>query len=220
MSAGVNDRNVIGILGGTFDPVHCGHLRLALEIRDALGLSKVLLVPAANPRLRQTPIASVECRVRMIDAAIVGISGLDSNHLEIFRKGETRTIETLQILRDQNAGQSLCLILGMDTFLRLHQWHRYQDLLTLAHIAIALRPHSQLPEYGPLATLLSTHRTDNRADLQRSDHGLIVVTDTPTLEISATRIRTMSAQGRCIRFLVPDAVHTILEQEAPYTNGQ
>ena len=182
-AAGGNDRSGtggIGVLGGTFDPIHNGHLRLALEMRQALALTQVLLIPAARPRLREPPIASIALRLRMVEAAVATLPGVEVSRLERQGADETRTFATLQTLRSQYRDRPLYLILGTDAFASFDQWYRYQQLLDLAHIAIALRPHAALPTQGPVAALLSARGTA-AADLGHTEHGRIIVVKIPLL---------------------------------------
>ena len=216
-------KNGIGVLGGTFDPIHNGHLRLALEMRQMLDLAQVLLIPAANPRLRPRPLASIALRMRMVEAAIEGVRGLAVSSIECQdtakSTAKSHTFTTLQALQSQYHDQPLYLILGADAFAAFDQWYRYQELLDLSHLAIAQRPHATLPMQGPLAALLDTRGSDDLADLKRAAWGRIMITQVPLLDISATHIRALSAQGQSVRFLVPDPVYAILQQETPYSRS-
>jgi nicotinate-nucleotide adenylyltransferase len=210
----------IGILGGTFDPVHCGHLRLALEIRDQLSLDGVRLVPAPNPRLRDSPRADIALRLELLAAAIEGEPGLAVDTREIHRDGPTYTVETLESLRQEFSGEALIFILGMDSFQRLHRWHRWQELLELSHLAVAHRPGGSLPGPGPVADLLAERRCDDVATLKSEPAGRIMICEPPLLDISATRVRSLVAAGRSIRFLVPDKVSDLINRTRCYTHAE
>lgn len=210
----------IGILGGTFDPVHCGHLRLALEIREQLALDCVHLLPARHPRLREEPRAAAAQRVELLAAAVDGEPGLAVDNREIARDGPTYTVETLESYRREFPGEALVFILGMDSFQKLDQWHRWQELLELAHLAVAQRPGGSLPASGPVAHLLAQHRCDDAAALTQQPAGRIVICEPPLLDISATRIRWLAGSGRSIRFLVPDKVNELINRTRCYTNAE
>lgn len=208
----------IGILGGTFDPVHCGHLRLALELRAALGLDSVRLMPAASPRLRDPPKAPPEVRMRLLEAALAGVPGLEADGRELDRPGPTVTADTLQALRSELPGASLCLIMGMDALCRLDAWIDFERIPILAHIVVARRSGApSLPRDGTVANFLRARRRDDPNAIRLAPAGFVVcVHDVPVLDISATRVRSLRARGESIRFLVPDPVHDIIDKEDLY----
>lgn len=202
--------NPIGILGGTFDPVHNGHLRLAIEMREALGLSGVKLIPARYPPLREAPGTDASRRLRMLEAAIEGEDGLEVDNRELHRDGPSYTVDTLRSLRAELGDTPMCLIVGMDSFCRLDQWHQWNKLPELAHIAVALRPGSARPDTGAVAELVHARGVDDPAELRERSSGHVIVQEIPALDISATRIRALLSAGRSIRYLVPDPVNDIL----------
>lgn len=210
----------IGILGGTFDPVHCGHLRLALEMRELLDLDCVHLLPAPNPRLREQPRADVSTRRQLLAAAVDGEAHLAVDSRELDRDGPTYTVETLESLRREFPGEVLVFILGMDSFARLDRWHRWQELAGLAHLAVAHRPGGSLPGPGPVADLLAQRRARDAAELAAAPAGRIMICEPPLLDISATRIRSLAAGGRSIRFLVPDKVNELINRTRCYTYAE
>ena len=210
----------LGILGGTFDPVHCGHLRLALEMRERLRLDKVRLMPALNPRLRDRPVADAQLRLRMLDAAVASTPELEVDARELERPGPTTTVETLETLRAELPDTPLVLVLGMDAFSRLDGWHRWTELLGLCHLAIAGRTGAGPPGEGQVADLLRAHRADTLAALQSSPAGCIHVADIPRLDISATDIRRRLGAGRNVRCLVPGAVQRLIAAHGIYTHAK
>jgi len=210
----------IGILGGTFDPVHCGHLRLALEIRDHLLLDSVRLLPAPNPRLRESPRADISRRLEWLAAAIDDEPGLAVDSRELDRDGPTYTVETLESFRQEFSSEVLVFILGMDSFQRLDRWHRWREILDLAHLAVAHRPGGSLPGPGPVADLLAKCRCDDVAALKAAPAGRIMICEPPLLDISATRIRSLVADGRSIRFLVPEKVNDLINRTRCYTDAE
>ena len=217
--SGSASAEAIGVLGGTFDPVHCGHLRLALELRAALGLDSVRLIPAPNPRLRPAPEAGAEVRMRLLEAALAGVTGLEADGRELSRTGPTVTADTLQTLREERPDASLCLLLGMDAFSRLDAWIDFERIPELAHVAVAMRPGVSAPREGAAARLLRERRRDDPAAVREARAGFVFVRDVPVLDVSATRVRSLRARGDSIRFLVPDRVHDIIVEEDLYATG-
>ena len=217
---GAASLEAIGILGGTFDPVHCAHLRIALEVRAALRLDSVRLVPAPAPRLRPPPETSPEVRLRLLEAALAGVPGLEADGRELSRPGPTVTADTLRSLREELPGASLCLILGMDAFARLDAWIGFEHIPDLAHVVVAERPGARaLPPGGAVERLLLERRCDDPNALRTTRTGLVfLVRDVPFLDISATRVRSLRARGGSIRFLVPDRVHDIIVEEDLYAH--
>jgi nicotinate-nucleotide adenylyltransferase len=210
----------IGILGGTFDPVHCGHLRLALEMLERLELASVRLLPAPHPRLRSPPELDAGRRLEMLELAIGDVPGLEVDARELGRKGPTYTVDTLESLRAELGDTTICLIVGMDAFRRLDSWHRWPVLAELAHIVVARRPGWEPPDTGPVAELLERRACKKVVDLHAAPAGRVMLCDTPWLDISATRVRALIAEGRNIRFLVPDNVIEHLKRTRYYAHGE
>lgn len=213
------DTAAIGILGGTFDPVHCGHLRLALEVRAGLGLAEVRLMPAPNPRLRAPPVAGADLRVVMLERAVADCPDLRVDARELSRPGPTSTVETLESLRAEFPDRGLCLILGMDVFGRIDAWRRWPELFDLAHLVVARRPGHPDPAGGLPAELLAARRCRDFERLHVERAGHIVVIDVPGLDISASRIRELVARHAEIRFLVPDAVAALIKERGLYAES-
>lgn len=207
---------MLGIFGGTFDPVHFGHLRPALEVQQAVGLDEVRFIPAGQPPHREAPQATAEQRLAMLAAAIDGQPGFVIDEREIRRPGPSYMVDTLQSLREETAAMPLCLILGYDAFLGLPQWHEWQRIGELAHLVIAHRPgweHAELP--ARLQTLRRQHHCDI-AQLKSRPAGGMVFLPVTQLAISATRIRQEVAAGRDIRYLLPDRVYTLIQEQQLY----
>ena len=158
----------IGIFGGTFDPIHYGHLRTALELQEMLDLASVHFVPAATPPHRETPMTDGKVRMRLVKAAIRGEKGFVADDRELRRAGPSYTIDTLASFRAEFPRRSLCLLLGMDAFLGLPAWHRWRELLDLAHVVVAHRPGWRAPRTGTLGRLLRERGTSERAALRAS----------------------------------------------------
>lgn len=206
---------MLGVLGGTFDPIHHGHLRLALEMRAALGLDEVRLVPAARPPHRPPPVASDHDRAALLEAAVADVPGLTADLRELGRAGPSYTVLTLEELRREDPGRPLCFLLGMDAFCALDTWHRWRELPELAHLGIARRPGAPTPEGRPRA-LLAERQVDNPAAMGDKLAGNIAVIDIPMLDISASRVRHLLTTGVGARFLVPDPVLHLIHQRGLY----
>lgn len=199
----------IGLLGGTFDPVHVGHLRAALEIRDALDLAQVRLVPAHVPPHRPQPVASAAQRLAMLRRAVRGVAGLTVDDRELRRAGPSYTVDTLTDLRAQLGRRPLCLLVGDDAFRGLTTWHRWPALFELAHLVVMQRPlmvGEPVQELPPaLAQAVDGRRADSAQALAMSPAGLVWRQALPPLDISATRVRAALRTGRSARFLVTDS---------------
>ena len=208
-------RPALGVFGGTFNPIHFGHLRSALEVREALNLDRVLLVPAAQPPLREQPAVSAELRAHMVELAIAAEPGLECDRRELQREGPSYTVDTLAELRHEVGEETpLFLVVGADTLDKLDQWHRWQDLLQLAHLAVLTRPGWVLRADGDMGRWLSQHRADPVAMRSRPAGGVLSLA-LRQLPVSATEIRSLIAEGRSPRYLLPDTVwQTILKQRA------
>ena len=206
----------IGIFGGTFDPIHYGHLRTAFEMLQALHFDEVRFIPCGDPPHRGTTFADAKLRFRMVDVAIRGQGGFVSDDRELRRDGPSYSVDTLLDLREEYPERSLCLILGMDAFLGLPNWHRWNEILGVAHIVVAHRPGWRAPDIGPLGELITNHGTHRVADLHDATHGRIHIHAVTQLEIASTEIRELVAAGRDPRFLMPDAVRDVIEETDLY----
>jgi nicotinate-nucleotide adenylyltransferase len=209
----------IGIFGGTFDPIHYGHLRTALELQATLDLAVVHFVPCANPPHRAAPMTDGALRLKMVRAAIRDERGFVADDRELVREGPSYTIDTLASFRAEFAAQALCLMVGMDAFLGLPQWHRWRELTTLAHIVVAHRPGWQAPTSGTLGELLRERRTASPTELAARPAGLVHIQPVTQLEISSTDLRDSLRAGRDPKFLMPDAVRQIILETEVYAQS-
>lgn len=206
----------IGVFGGTFDPIHYGHLRPALEILDALSLDSMLFIPAGQPPHRRAPRASAELRLAMVRAAVAPEPRFQVDERELERSGPSYMADTLKELQGTYPGAALVLVLGTDAFLGLPGWERWREIFEHAHVAVAHRPGWWLQAEGELASLLAERfEADAGKALQRSA-GNILLRPVSQLEISSTRIREEAAAGRELRYLVPDAVRDLIVKSACY----
>lgn len=207
----------IGILGGTFDPVHHGHLRLALEVYQRLDLDEVRLIPLHTPPHRQLPAASGDQRLRMLQIAIRDVTGLVVDDREIIRGNNSFTIDTLKSLCEENPDVPLCLIMGMDAFLSMNTWHEWSSIPDYAHIILADRQQNiNITEHGEIGEFYSGRFCDDRSALLKAP-GKIFKIEVPMLEISASRIRTMYLENKDPRYLLPDGVIEYIKQESLYS---
>lgn len=212
----------LGIFGGTFDPLHVAHLRLALEAREALGLDGVCFIPAGNPALRDAPACPASHRLAMVERAVGGISGCSVDATEVLAADDrtpSYTVDTLERQRRQHGPlRPLVLLLGADAFARFESWHRWRDLFGLAHIAVATRPGHEL-SVGSGASALDAEfraRQGSAADLAAAPAGRIVSFAITALEVSATAIRRRLATGLDVRYLVPDPVLDYIDSHQLY----
>ncbi|MFI9654057.1 nicotinate-nucleotide adenylyltransferase [Guyparkeria sp. GHLCS8-2] len=194
---------MIGVFGGTFDPVHIGHLRLATEVAETLGLSQVHLVPAAIPPHRGEPLLDPATRLDLVARSIADEPRFVLDDREHRRTGPSYTVDTLAEFAAEFPNEPLVLMMGMDAFNGLPDWHEVERILELAHIAVATRPGSQAE--GRAAEWLAERRADPAA-LADAPVGRIVPVAITRLDISATTLRGFIDQGRSLRYLVPDPV--------------
>ncbi len=196
----------IGVFGGAFAPFHNGHLRLAIEARDALGLQQVRLIPTAHPPHRPDSRVSASRRLEWLRLAVRRERGLIPDDRELLRDGPSFTIDTLIELREQFDQAALLLLMGADAFRHLHTWRRWQALFDYAHIVVFARPGAA-PEAAPeTRALLAGRRAADVQSLLAQPCGRWLVFEPPMIDISSTRIRRLLRQGRSVRGLVPDAI--------------
>ncbi len=210
---------LIGLLGGTFNPIHFGHLRMAQELADTLAFDEVRFIPSANPPHKAAPEVSAEHRAKMVQLAIADnlLFKLDSRELE--RTGASYTIDTLISLQEELGGTAaLCLIMGSDAFTHLNTWHRWQAIIDYCHIILVQRPSSvtQPKLAEELTALLHDHYTENISDLSTESAGYIHMQKITALDISATHIRAQFKAGDSPRYLMPDNVLEYIKNHGLY----
>ena len=197
----------LGVLGGTFDPVHTGHLVLAEQARGQLGLDRVLWVPAGDPwRKAGEPVSPAEDRLVMVRLAIEGNDGFEVSTTELDRAGPTYTLDTLQQLRGEYAAEELFFLLGLDALADLPNWHKPAELIRLALLGVARRGDEQ----------------PRLAELERQMPGLeerVRWVEMPRLDISGTELRRRASEGRSLRYLVPPAVASYVREHGLYRSA-
>lgn len=202
----------IGVLGGTFDPIHYGHLRLAEEVGETLRLEEVRFIPSGTPPHRSAPAVPAEHRLAMTQLAAAGNPRFKVDEREVRRAGPGYTYDTLKTLRaEQGETRPLALLLGADAFLEFATWHRWREIFGLAHIAVAHRPGFPVEQWSgrmplPLAREYSARHMQQPLAVHLSPAGGIVVVPFTALDISATAIRDMLRAGASPRYLLPGAV--------------
>lgn len=212
----------IGVLGGTFDPVHLAHLRLAEEAAEAFDLEQVHLVVSAEPPHRGTPSATAEQRLAMVKAAVAGNPKLVADDRELRRPAPSYTIDTLESLRAEfGAARPIALILGADAFVLLQTWRRWLDLFGHAHIIVAHRPGWEAADWretmGPaLRSQFDSRLTQDRGRLVNSPAGAIAALPITQLDISASAIRALLAADRSPRYLLPESVLGYIDRHDLY----
>ena len=208
---------MIGILGGTFDPVHHGHLRCAVEVQQGCELRELWFMPCGQPPHRRLPLADAGQRLAMLEAATADQPGFTVDARELRRNGPSYTVDTLLSLREELPEAPLCLLLGMDAFLGLPSWHRWERIIELAHVIVMCRPGADpAPAPAPLRELLAARRVESARELRRRPAGGILLQTVTQLDISASRIRELIAHGRSVRYLLPDRVLEHIRRERLY----
>ena len=213
---GDQEMSPIGIFGGTFDPIHYGHLRTAFEMLQALRFGEIRFVPSGDPPHRGETYAPAPLRLEMVRAATANEPSFVVDDCELQRNGPSYTVDTLAAMRQEQPDASMGLILGMDAFLGLTSWHRWDEILNYAHIVVAHRPGWRAPDIGPLGELISEHGTHRIEDLHEHRNQRIHIHAVTQLEISSTEIRDLVSAGRDPRFLMPDVVRDVIVDSSCY----
>jgi nicotinate-nucleotide adenylyltransferase len=194
---------VIGIFGGTFDPIHYGHLRAALEVKEFFDLTEVRLIPSATPPHRHQPFASAAVRQHMVTLAIQDQARFICDTRELNRQGLSYMVDTLASLRQDFPKQPLLLFIGTDAFNQLNTWHQWQRLFDIAHVVVMTRPNFTRQE---LDDFFINRYTEDKTELRNTHCGKLYFQAITQLDISATAIRKLIAQHQSPKYLLPDAV--------------
>ncbi len=202
----------IGLLGGTFDPVHFGHLRPAVEARAALALDELRLLPCRVSPLRDEPAAPAGARLEMLRLAVAEQDDLVVDAREFERRPPSYTVDTLTELRRELPDARLYFIMGADAFAGFDRWRRHEDILELAHLVVTRRPSA--PRDIPSG--LAERVTEQPADLEHAAAGRVLLLTVTQLDISATGIRRLAAAGGDLRYLMPEPARRYLEQNRLY----
>lgn len=211
-SGPADERGLHLMFGGTFDPIHHGHLRMAIELREAVQRqtgqrAQVHLVPCRLPPHRRSPGADADQRLQMLALALTDEPGLVIDRRELESPEPSYSVATLAALRAELGPQvPLAMAIGTDSFAGIEKWHRWSEIIGLAHIIVIERPGYQIPAGGAAAQLLAAHRVQSLNQLTGAAAGKVLSLSLSLLDISATDIRTRIADGRSARYLIPDTV--------------
>lgn len=207
----------LGLFGGTFDPVHYGHLRPALEAQQALGLGSVRLLPCRLPPHRDRPARDAALRLDLLRLGAREVPGFRVDDRELRRSGPSYTVDTLRELRlEQGAERPLVLLMGADSMRGLGRWYRWRELFDCAHVVVLDRPGYVPEPAAEVAPFVAERYLSGPADLRRAPAGGFFRLPVTPLAVSATRIRRLLAQGRSVRFLLPEAVRRHIHQQGLY----
>jgi nicotinate-nucleotide adenylyltransferase len=207
----------LALFGGTFDPIHNGHLRMALELKQQLQIDDMRLLPSHRPPHREAPGCSSEDRAAMVAAAIEGCEALSLDRREMLRDAPSYMVDTLAELRAEvGPSVSLILAMGMDSLANLSSWHRWKELTDYAHVLVVARPGWQIPETGDVADLIISHQSDSVDILWQKAQGNVVIQTMSLLPISATEIRHQISDGQSPQFLLPDSVWAYIQRHQLY----
>ena len=220
---------MIGILGGTFNPIHFGHLRPALELVESLRLEHLHLIPCGMPPHREAPHVGAQQRLAMVEAAAAGEPAFVVDDRELRRDGLSYSLDTVQSLREEFPQQSIALIIGADAFRGFDTWYEWRAILDVAHVVVMQRPEllanlaqapSPVKTDHPLSNVLqefvSARLVDSVEALHAADHGCILNQNVTQLDISSTQIRHLIASGRSARYLMPDSVWQHIHEQGYY----
>jgi nicotinate-nucleotide adenylyltransferase len=205
-----------GVLGGTFDPVHFGHLRAAVEAAERLELDDLRLLPAGVPPHRAQPVASATQRIAMLRLAISNCAALQVDDREVRRPGSSFMVDTLASIRSEIGNSPLLLLVGQDAANELDTWHRWRDLFDLAHLVVMRRPDAHFSCRAELSDQIERRRIKGPTRLRQAASGFVLSLEVTQLDISSTLIRESFGAGRSPRFLMPDEVIDYVRRQHLY----
>jgi nicotinate-nucleotide adenylyltransferase len=212
---------MIGVFGGTFDPIHFGHLRPALEVLQSLPLREIRFIPLRAAPHRAQPVAAAVQRLAMVRLAVAGQRGFVVDERELARAGRSYTYDTLVSLRAElGPDLPICLLIGLDAFAELPTWYRWEEVASMAHFVVMRRPGAGEPGAPVLRSWMEPRLVAHSRDLARFPGGLVYLQDVTQLDICATAIRSQIAQGLSPRFLLPESVLALIEREGLYRATQ
>jgi nicotinate-nucleotide adenylyltransferase len=212
---------MIGVFGGTFDPIHFGHLRPALDVLQGLPLREIRFIPLRSAPHRAQPVATAAQRLAMVRLAVEDQPGLEVDERELARAGRSYTYDTLVSLRAElGPDLPICLLIGLDAFAELPTWYRWEEIAALAHLVVMRRPGAGEPGDPALRGWMGPRLVSRPQDLARSPGGRVHLQDVTQLDICATAIRSQIAQGLSPRFLLPEGVLALIEREGLYRSPE
>ena len=206
----------LGIFGGTFNPIHYGHLNSALELKSRLNLGELRLMPSALPPHRDEPECSAAERADMVALALQGSAGLVCDDRELRRKGPSYSYDSLAEIRAEEGDRSVCMVMGVDAVSRLARWYRWKELSDLAHLVIMARPGWEMPTVGEVARWLEPRMVSATGALAEQPAGLACVLQLTPYPVSSTEVRARFAAGDLPRDLLPEAVWQYIRKHGLY----
>jgi len=214
----------IGIFGGTFDPVHSGHLRVIVEIIENFGLGELRIIPCGTPPIKNASIATPAQRMDMLKIAVNNLQNIIIDDIETHRDGPSYTIDTLTAIKQRSPQSPLYLFLGTDAFLGLNRWQRWRDIIEIAHIVVIHRPGRNI-DSSEFATspndeiklLLESNLVSDVSTLKQNPAGNILLFPITKLDISSSAIRDLIKSGKSPRFLLPQDVLDFINAENLYS---
>ena len=206
----------LGIYGGSFDPVHLGHLHAAQQILRTFTLDRLDFLPCNNHALKGGLQASAAQRLAMLEEAIAGQVGFAIDTQEMRRTGTSYTIDSLRQIRSQNPNAAVGFVLGLDAFAQLNRWQDWRALLDTTHLILMQRPGARLPDNHPMADYLAQHQCSDLQGFHQSTHGQIFTLDAPMLDISSRRVREAIRQHKNSVHLLPESVSDYIQQHNLY----
>lgn len=209
-------QRAIGFLGGTFDPIHFGHLRPALEITELLALQQLYLMPNHIAPHKAQSHANAQQRSDMVKLAIQDQEHINIDTRELNRQTPSYTIDTLKELKAQYPHTAICFIMGMDSLESFDSWYQWQDILNYCHLIISHRPGFHAQFNATVEKLVTQCSTTDKQDLHRLDSGRIYFQATSQLDISSTHIRALLSNKKSIDYLVPESVNNYIKQYQLY----
>ena len=214
---GLQKPSGVAIMGGTFDPIHNGHLRTAVEILDRYGFAQLRLVPCYQPVHKTQPSVTAEQRLAMVQMAVSSDPRLSVDRREIDRTGPSYSLDTLRSIRAEiGPHEPLVMVLGMDSFLSLPTWHGWQELINYAHIFVVSRPGWEPDLISELSEFCENYRAASPLELQCAPAGLVCLETLTPLGISSSLIRALCRQQASIAYLLPEPVQTYIQQHQLY----
>lgn len=210
----------IAVFGGTFDPVHCGHIRSAVAVRDALSVQEVRMIPSLSPPHRDLPESSADHRVAMLHAAVAGEPGIVVDEREVYRDGPSYTVDTLRSLRSElGADTSIYFVMGADAFYTLDQWYKWQEIIELSHIVVLKRPGFPLKAPDEMQLWMKDKAVVAGASLSDWAYGNVVFLELEQVLVSSTLVRQAIHQGNSTDEMLPTSVIQYISCNSLYEQG-
>lgn len=209
-------RKLLGILGGSFDPVHFGHIKPTLEIVSLLGLSRLLLMPCKISPLKKTTLASSRHRVNMLHLIADNVPEFSVDERELHRPSPSYSVDTVQEVQAEYPDCSICWIMGLDSFYSLPAWHRVSDFLQSCHVIVTLRNGVAQNDRDQMMNRLNVLPCNDLNQLTNQRGGTVLFLETNAIDISSTQIRDRIANGQSIKYMVPGAVWNYIQRNHLY----